>query len=234
MSKGKKVESKKVVASEFPEGVTEKQLLALSHEMNEVMDLDPRLDTDEVDLEQIKTEAGEIRPEDFEADRTDDDGNDIPHFSDKAKATLKAIGIAIPGDEPEPVKAKAKASAKANDDEDEDEDEEESKPKAKAKTSAKAKDEESDEDESKPKAKAKASSKSDRGPRFVREDAYAKVITKKWKGIEEVSSEADTLYASKTGKERNAKQSMHCLLGNLRCLVSFKVVEVSDDKVRMV
>ncbi len=100
-----KVESKKVaVVNDLPDGVTEKQLLALSVEMNAVMDLEPALNEEEVDLEQIKTEAGEIRPDDFKEGRTNDEGEDLPFFSAKATATLKALGIAVPTDEPKSAK----------------------------------------------------------------------------------------------------------------------------------
>jgi hypothetical protein len=134
--------------SEFPNGLTEKQLLALSVEMNKVMDLDPQLNEDEVDLEQIMQEAGDIRPADFTGDE------DAPHFSDAAKATLKALGISVPGAEPKlPAKAVKAAKATVEDDGDEDE------PKAKVKKPAKDDDDDDFRDEPKPNAKAKKPAK---------------------------------------------------------------------------
>ena len=101
MTKAKKKEESK----KKDNGVTVKDLIAVAEELNKLLDLDPALPTNsktrKIDLlRELEDAAGELEPQD--------------KLTDKTVATLKAIGIDVPGqEEKKDTKAVAKKAAEA-------------------------------------------------------------------------------------------------------------------------
>lgn len=127
-----------IMAKKNKKGPSDEDIVALAEEMNEVMELDPEIDTD--------ADPTEIRAE------VSDNADEISHkdnMSDESWETLEKLGLA--------KKVISKRNKKAEDeDEDEEEDEDED-------ASTSDDDEEEEEDDSKKKEKKKVTAKKKAG-----------------------------------------------------------------------
>lgn len=230
-------------------GLTEDMLIAAAEDLNASIGLDPAIDVEDLEgeelLEAVKTGMSEV----YTVDQLEDDTWKV----------MELLGIEAqeaPEEEPEPEeKPKAKAGKKASkkaepepeDDGEGDDDEEAPKSKkgkaapapAKAKKAASKEEPEDDDDEPKAKAepaKKTAPKKANDGPKYSRSDAFGETLMagkKNKKSLAQIIEDSDALYSENTGRRSNPKESAWCANLSLKALAACGYVKVDGDAVEI-
>lgn len=230
-------------------GLTEDMLIAAAEDLNASIGLDPAIDVEDLEgeelLEAVKTGMSEV----YTVDQLEDDTWKV----------MELLGIEAqeaPEEEPEPEeKPKAKAGKKASkkaepepeDDGEGDDDEEAPKSKkgkaapapAKAKKAASKEEPEDDDDEPKAKAepaKKAAPKKANDGPKYSRSDAFGETLMagkKNKKSLAQIIEDSDALYSENTGRRSNPKESAWCANLSLKALAACGYVKVDGDSVEI-
>lgn len=241
-------------------GLTEDMLIAAAEDLNASLGLDPAIDVEDLEgeelLEAVKTGMSEV----YTADQLEDDTWKV----------MELLGIEAqeaPEEEPEPEeKPKAKAGKKASkktepepedDDNGDDEGAEEEAPKskkgkttpapAKAKKAAPKEEPEDDGDDDEPKAKKGAKAKAEPakkaapkkandGPKYSRSDAFGETLMagkKNKKSLAQIIEDSDALYSENTGRRSNPKESAWCANLSLKALAACGYVKVDGDSVEI-
>lgn len=243
-------------------GLTEDMLIAAAEDLNASIGLDPAIDVEDLEgeelLEAVKTGMSEV----YTADQLEDDTWKV----------MELLGIEAqeaPEEEPEPEeKPKAKAGKKASkkaesepedDDNGDDDGGEEEAPKSKkgkaAPAPAKGKkaapkeepedDGDGDDDEPKAKKGAKAKAepakkaapkKANDGPKYSRSDAFGETLMagkKNKKSLAQIIEDSDALYSENTGRRSNPKESAWCANLSLKALAACGYVKVDGDSVEI-
>ena len=244
-------------------GLTEEMLIAAAEDLNASLGLNPAIDVEDLEgeelLEAVKTGMSEV----YTADQLEDDTWKV----------MELLGIEAqeaPEEEPEPEeKPKAKAGKKASkkaepepedddggdDDDDDDDDDEAPKSKkgkaapapAKGKKAAPKEEPEDDEDDDEPKAKKGAKAKAEPakkaapkkandGPKYSRSDAFGETLMagkKNKKSLAQIIEDSDALYSENTGRRSNPKESAWCANLSLKALAACGYVKVDGDSVEI-
>lgn len=241
-------------------GLTEDMLIAAAEDLNASIGLDPAIDVEDLEgeelLEAVKTGMSEV----YTADQLEDDTWKV----------MELLGIEAqeaPEEEPEPEeKPKAKAGKKASkkaepepedDDSGDDDGGEEEAPKskkgkaapapAKGKKAAPKEEPEDDGDDDEPKAKKGAKTKAEPakkaapkkandGPKYSRSDAFGETLMagkKNKKSLAQIIEDSDALYSENTGRRSNPKESAWCANLSLKALAACGYVKVDGDSVEI-
>lgn len=243
-------------------GLTEDMLIAAAEDLNASLGLDPAIDVEDLEgeelLEAVKTGMSEV----YTADQLEDDTWKV----------MELLGIEAqeaPEEEPEPEeKPKAKAGKKASkkaepepEDDGDDDGAEEEAPKSKkgkaAPAQAKGKkaapreepeddgDDDGDDDGPKAKKGAKAKAepakkaapkKANDGPKYSRSDAFGETLMagkKNKKSLAQIIEDSDALYSENTGRRSNPKESAWCANLSLKALAACGYVKVDGDSVEI-
>ena len=199
-------------------GLTEDMLIAAAEDLNASIGLDPAIDVEDLEgeelLEAVKTGMSEV----YTADQLEDDTWKV----------MELLGIEAqeaPEEKPEPEekpKAKAKKAAPKEEPEDDGDDDE-----PKAKKGAKAKAEP---------AKKAAPKKANDGPKYSRSDAFGETLMagkKNKKSLAQIIEDSDALYSENTGRRSNPKESAWCANLSLKALAACGYVKVDGDSVEI-
>lgn len=205
-------------------GLTEDMLIAAAEDLNASIGLDPAIDVEDLEgeelLEAVKTGMSEV----YTADQLEDDTWKV----------MELLGIEAqeaPEDEPKPEeKPKAKAGKKASkkaepEPEPEPEDNGDDEPKAKKGAKAKAEP-----------AKKTAPKKANDGPKYSRSDAFGETLMagkKNKKSLAQIIEDSDALYSENTGRRSNPKESAWCANLSLKALAACGYVKVDGDSVEI-
>lgn len=205
-------------------GLTEDMLIAAAEDLNASIGLDPAIDVEDLEgeelLEAVKTGMSEV----YTADQLEDDTWKV----------MELLGIEAqeaPEDVPEPEeKPKAKAGKKASkkaepEPEPEPEDNGDDEPKAKKGAKAKAEP-----------AKKAAPKKANDGPKYSRSDAFGETLMagkKNKKSLAQIIEDSDALYSENTGRRSNPKESAWCANLSLKALAACGYVKVDGDSVEI-
>ena len=239
-------------------GLTEDMLIAAAEDLNASIGLDPAIDVEDLEgeelLEAVKTGMSEV----YTADQLEDDTWKV----------MELLGIEAqeaPEEEPEPEeKPKAKAGKKASkkaepEPEDGDDEGDDEAPKTKkgktAPAPAKGKkaapkeepedDDDGDDDEPKAKKGAKAKAepakkaapkKANDGPKYSRSDAFGETLMagkKNKKSLAQIIEDSDALYSENTGRRSNTKEAAWCANLSLKALAACGYVKVDGDSVEI-
>ena len=239
-------------------GLTEDMLIAAAEDLNASIGLDPAIDVEDLEgeelLEAVKTGMSEV----YTADQLEDDTWKV----------MELLGIEAqeaPEEEPEPEeKPKAKAGKKASkkaepepedgDDEGDDEAPKTKKGKtapapAKGKKAAPKEEPEDDDDgdDDEPKAKKGAKAKAEPakkaapktandGPKYSRSDAFGETLMagkKNKKSLAQIIEDSDALYSENTGRRSNTKEAAWCANLSLKALAACGYVKVDGDSVEI-
>ena len=243
-------------------GLTEDMLIAAAEDLNASLGLDPAIDVEDLEgeelLEAVKTGMSEV----YTADQLEDDTWKV----------MELLGIdaqEAPEEEPEPeekpkTKAGKKPSKKAepepedddNGDDDGDDDGDDEAPKvkkgkaapapAKAKKAAPKKEPEEDDDapntkkgakaKPEPAAKKATPKKANDGPKYSRSDAFGETLMagkKNKKSLAQIIEDSDALYSENTGRRNNPKESAWCANLSLKALAACGYVKVDGDSVEI-
>lgn len=206
-------------------GLTEDMLIAAAEDLNASLGLDPAIDVEDLEgeelLEAVKTGMGEV----YTVDQLEDDTWKV----------MELLGIEAqeaPEEEPEPEeKPKAKAGKKASkkaepeDDDDGDDDGDDDAPKAKKGAKSKAEP-----------AKKAAPKKANDGPKYSRSDAFGETLMagkKNKKSLAQIIEDSDALYSEHTGRRSNPKESAWCANLSLKAMAACGYVKVDGDAVEI-
>ncbi len=243
-------------------GLTEDMLIAAAEDLNASLGLNPAIDVEDLEgeelLEAVKTGMSEV----YTADQLEDDTWKV----------MELLGIEAqeaPEEEQEPEeKPKAKAGKKASkkaepepeDDDGGDDGGDDDAPKAKkgkaAPAPAKAKkaapkkepeDDDDDDDDDAPNtkkgAKAKAEpaknaapKKANDGPKYSRSDAFGETLMagkKNKKSLAQIIEDSDKLYSEATGRRSNTKEAAWCANLSLKALAACGYVTVDGDAIEI-
>ena len=235
-------------------GLTEDMLIAAAEDLNASIGLDPAIDVEDLEgeelLEAVKTGMSEV----YTADQLEDDTWKV----------MELLGIEAqeaPEEEPEPeekpkTKAGKKASKKAepepeeNGDDDGDDEEAPKSKKGKAapapakgkKAAPKEEPEDDGDDDDGPKAKkgakakAEPAKKANDGPKYSRSDAFGETLMagkKNKKSLAQIIEDSDALYSENTGRRSNPKESAWCANLSLKALAACGYVKVDGDSVEI-
>lgn len=194
--------SKKTVAKKETTG-TDEALVELAREINELYDLDPKIATEGKTDKNLTEEILEVLNDDedgIQASDLEEDG-----FTAKAKKTILALGVAIPGDVEE------------EDDEEEEEVEE-------------AEEEEAEEEEA---PKKKTASKANT-PVYRRMYAIWDAVSsvkKSGETLEDIAEKANTLLVKKGGKD-NLNETIKTMKWCFQMLEYGKILDMSSGKIK--
>lgn len=204
-------------------GLTEDMLIAAAEDLNASIGLDPAIDVEDLEgeelLEAVKTGMSEV----YTADQLEDG-------TWKVMELLGVEAQEAPKDEPEPeekpkAKAGKKASKKAEPEPEPEDDGDDDEPKAKK--GAKAKPEP---------AKKAAPKKANDGPKYSRSDAFGETLMagkKNKKSLAQIIEDSDALYSENTGRRSNPKESAWCANLSLKALAACGYVKVDGDSVEI-
>ena len=236
-------------------GLTEDLLIAAAEDLNASIGLDPAIDVEDLEgeelLEAVKTGMSEV----YTADQLEDDTWKV----------MELLGIEAqeaPEEEPEPepeekpkAKGGKKASKKTEPEPEDDDDGDDDAPKVKKGKKAAPKEEPEDDgdddgdgdgdDEPKAKKGAKAKAepakkaapkKANDGPKYSRSDAFGETLMagkKNKKSLAQIIEDSDALYSENTGRRSNPKESAWCANLSLKALAACGYVKVDGDSVEI-
>ena len=232
-------------------GLTEDMLIAAAEDLNASIGLDPAIDVEDLEgeelLEAVKTGMSEV----YTADQLEDDTWKVmellgieaqeafeeepePEEKPKAKAGKKASKKTEPepegdgdgdGDAPKAKKGKKAAPKEEPEDDGDGDGDDDDEPKAKKGAKAKAEP-----------AKKAAPKKANDGPKYSRSDAFGETLMagkKNKKSLAQIIEDSDALYSENTGRRSNPKESAWCANLSLNALAACGYVEVDGDAVEI-
>ena len=241
-------------------GLTEDMLIAAAEDLNASIGLDPAIDVEDLEgeelLEAVKTGMSEV----YTADQLEDDTWKVMELlgieaqeapEEEAPAPKKAAG----------KKAPKKAEPEDDDDNDGDDgdDEKPAPKKGKAapapapakgkKAPAKAEPEDDDNDgddddqpkkgakgKAEPAAKKAPAKKVNEGPKYSRSDAFGETLMagkKNKKSLAQIIEDSDKLYSEATGRRSNTKEAAWCANLSLKALAACGYVTVDGDAIEI-
>ena len=227
-------------------GLTEDMLTAAAEDLNDSLGLNPAIDVEELEGEDLLDAVKVSMEEVYENDQLEDgtwkvmkllgiEAQPTPEEEAPAKEEKPAKkGKKVVEPEPEegdddeapaPKKAKGlkKAAPKVEEPEDGDDDDEAPAPAKKGKAAK----------EEKPAKKAK---KDDDAPKYSRADAFGEALMsgkKDKKTIAQLIEESDTLYSEATGRRPNPKEAETTVMKGVKMLASCGYIELSGDSIKI-
>lgn len=240
-------------------GLTEDMLIAAAEDLNASLGLDPAIDVEELEGEELLEAVKVSMEEVYTQDQLEDDtwkvmellgieAQEAPEEEPEPEEKPKAKGKKAPAVEPEeddevPAPKAGKKGKKVTEPEPDDDGDEEAPAPKKGKKLAKA-DEPEDDDEPAPAKKGKAApaekkaapKKNNDGPKYSRSDAFGETLMagkKNKKSLAQIIEDSDALYSEHTGRRSNTKESAWCANLSLKALAACGYVKVDGDSVEI-
>ena len=203
-------------------GLTEDMLTAAAEDLNDSLGLNPAIDVEELEGEDLLDAVKVSMEEVYENDQ----------LEDGTWKVMKLLGIEAqptpeeeaPAKEEKPAKKGKKAAPKVVEPEDDGDDDDEAPAPAKKGKAAK---------EEKPAKKAK---KDDDAPKYSRADAFGEALMsgkKDKKTIAQLIEESDALYSEATGRRANPKEAETTVMKGVKMLASCGYIELSGDSIKI-
>ena len=244
-------------------GLTEDLLIAAAEDLNASLGLDPAIDVEDLEgeelLEAVKVSMEEVYTQDqleddtwkvmellgIEAQEAPEEGAPEEEEKPKAKGKGKKAPAVEPEDDDEAPAPKATKKGKKAAEPDDDDDEAPAPKKGKKPVkAAEPEDDDDDDDEAPAPKKGKAApaekkaapKKANDGPKYSRSDAFGETLMagkKDKKSLAQIIEDSDALYSEHTGRRSNTKEAAWCANLSLKALAACGYVKVDGDKVEI-